>query len=221
MKTLHAVLLMPEGKAEIARSAAAAAGIDLAAANAGSLEDLEAALAGPFELLLSFSTSVIVPESVLRKPGLVALNIHAASPEFPGRDPHHFAIYRGAKRYGATMHYMTEKVDDGQIVDVEMFDVPDEISAATLLAMADEAGIVLMRRFFEGYAMFGAPAPRDDIRWGGGKTTRRDFTELCQVNCAMPEAEFLRRLEATTMPGFNNLYVDIHGYRFRLEGRAK
>jgi hypothetical protein len=37
----------------------------------------------------------------------------------------------------------------------------------------------------------------------------------------MDEREFLRRLKATAMPGYNNLYIDLHGFRFRLEERAE
>src|SRR5262249_229160 len=57
--------------------------------------------------LISHSTSVIVPASVLEVLQGRAVNIHAASPRYPGRDPHHFAIYDGAARYGATAHVMT------------------------------------------------------------------------------------------------------------------
>lgn len=221
MKTVRAVLLMPEQKAVLAHSIALSAGIDLISTTVNCLEDLETVFSKPCDLLLSFSTGVIVPEHILRSPKLIALNIHAASPDFPGRDPHHFALYHGAKKYGATIHYMIGKVDQGQIVDVELFDVPEGIYAADLLARADEAGVELMRRFFRGYAISGAPSPRSDICWGPHKSTRKDFSELCRIDCAMPEPEFLRRLESTTMPGFNNLYIDIHGYRFRLEGKAK
>ena len=43
------------------------------------------------------------------QPSLTAINIHAASPQAPGGDPHHFAIYDKVKEYGATLHYMTKK----------------------------------------------------------------------------------------------------------------
>jgi methionyl-tRNA formyltransferase len=75
------------------------------------------------KFLISFSTSTIVPKWLINKLNGCAVNIHAASPQYPGRDPHHYAIYDQASEYGATMHYMTEKVDDGIIIDVEFFKV--------------------------------------------------------------------------------------------------
>ena len=172
-------------------------------------------------MLLSFGTGVIVPKSITHLPNITALNIHAASPEYPGRDPHHFAAYLGTRKYGATLHYMTDKVDDGPIVDVELFDIPLDASAALLLEKANEAAIELMKRFFKSYVSKGAPIARGDIVWGANKSTRAKFMELCRIDCDMTETEFLRRLKATTMPGYNNLYIDIHGYRFRLEGKVK
>jgi methionyl-tRNA formyltransferase len=71
------------------------------------------------DMLLSHSTSVIVPGKLLEPFGERALNIHAASPDYPGRDPHHFAVYDGVRRYGATLHRMARKVDAGAILDVE------------------------------------------------------------------------------------------------------
>ena len=185
------------------------------------MEDIESLFSKPCDLLLSFGSGVIVPKHILQSPGLTALNIHAASPDFPGRDPHHFALYYGTKRYGATLHYMIDKVDHGRIVDVELFDVPNGISAAELLAKANEAGIEIMRRFFSNYGKSGAPAPRDDLAWGQRRSKRSDFVELCRIDCEMSETEFLRRMYSMTMPGFNNLYIDLHGYRFRIDGKAK
>ena len=46
-----------------------------------------------FELLVSFGSSIIVPKKILDIKGLTSINIHAASPDYPGRDPHHFAVY--------------------------------------------------------------------------------------------------------------------------------
>jgi methionyl-tRNA formyltransferase len=221
MKTQRAIFLMSEQMGALAQSFARGAELDIVSTTVNCLKDIEMAFSKPCDLLLSIGSGVIVPQYILQSPGLTAVNIHAASPEFPGRDPHHFALYHGASRYGATLHYMIDKVDHGRIVDVELFDVPKGISAAELLAKADEAGIELMRRFFTAYAKSGAPVPRDDLAWTGRKSKRSDFVELCRIDCGMTDTEFHRRMSSTVMPGFNNLYIDIHGYRFRIDGKAK
>lgn len=217
-EALVVILLMQPDVAEAVMAIADRVDLQLEARQASSAGELAHAAAQPFALLLSHGTSVIVPKNILTRPGAIAINVHAASPAYPGRDPHHFAIYDGAKQYGATMHYMTNIVDAGPIVDVELFDVPRNTTPAKLLALANDAGLVLIRRFFQRYAEHGAPAPLKDAAWGPNKSTRKKFLEMCRVDASMPEAEFKRRLKATAMPGYRNLFVDIHGYRFRIEG---
>jgi methionyl-tRNA formyltransferase len=217
LSQLRAVFLMEKQTAELVHALARTAGLEISQAVVNSLDELEAAFTQSCNLLLSFGSSVIVPKHILDTPGLIALNVHAASPEFPGRDPHHFAVYYGAKQYGATLHYLTEKVDQGPIVDVELFPVPDGATPAKLLEKANEAGFELIKRFFKGYRNVGASISKANVSWGTRVTTRKDFTELCRIDPSMSESEFMRRLKATAMPGYSNLYIDIHGYHFRIE----
>ena len=221
MKPLNAVLLMSDATSSRVCDLASQAGILLNATSVSDLETLLDAFSTSKDLLLSFGTSVIVPSGILRTPGLLAINVHAASPGYPGRDPHHFAIYDGVTRYGATMHYMTEAVDAGAIIDTEYFDVPPDITPSGLLDLANKAGWKLIRRFFERCREHGAPKPVESLEWGVRKSTRKMFMDLCQIDPSMPKEEVDRRYRATTMPGYRNLQINLHGYRFRIEEPVK
>jgi len=196
---------------------AAKAGVDLDYAIVSDFDALECSCRKSVSLLLSFGTGVIVPTWILMKPGLLCLNVHAASPQYPGRDPHHFAVYDGAKQYGATMHYMTECVDAGKIVDVDLFEVPFSVTPKDILDLANEAGWRLIERFFWRFAQYGAPEPLECQIWSERKSTRKMFLELCRIEPFMSKEEVERRYRSTAMPGYRNLYVDIHGIRFRIE----
>lgn len=169
-----------------------------------------------WDLLLSFGTSVIVPRRILDTPGLCAVNIHGASPAYPGRDPHHWAAYDGAAEYGATLHYMVPAVDQGAIIGVETFPVEKGCPPHRLLAQSNLASMRLYERFMANFLREGPP-PATDIKWGPRVTKRADFIELCRIAPDMPEEEFKRRLHATSAPGRQNLYTEIHGRRFRIE----
>jgi methionyl-tRNA formyltransferase len=216
MKTLRAVLLMEQNSGAHACQLASAAGITMNAEVVNNMAALSRAFENPPDLLLSFGTSVIVPASFLESPDLLALNVHAASPDYPGRDPHHFAVYDGVKLYGATMHFMTSQVDAGQIVNVRLFDVPAGITPVHLLEMANEAAWALIERLFVMIASGAELQIIPGIFWGQRKTTRKMFLELCRVDSSISKTEFSRRLLATSMPGYDNLYVELHGYRFRM-----
>lgn len=168
------------------------------------------------DLLLSFGTSVIVPPDVLGRFEGRAFNVHAASPDYPGRDPHHFAIYDGVSRYGATLHGMTAKVDDGPIVDVEWFEVPAACTPAQLLGLANDASMRLLRR--HGARLLRQQVPlAANLRWGGRKRSRADFRAMCKIEPDMAAAEFERRFHAFDGGAYDNLTVQIHGWTFRID----
>ncbi|MDB2548522.1 formyltransferase family protein [Paracoccaceae bacterium] len=169
------------------------------------------------DLILSFGSSVIVPQKLLHLPGTLSVNIHAASPEFPGRDPHHFAVYNDAKEYGATLHFMTKNVDEGGIIDVETFDVEKRSTPAALLKAANRAGWMLIHRLFRKLSE-GEDIKADETRcWGETKTSRTDFLELCRITHDMDYDEVMRRKRAVAHPKYSNLYIEHFGIKFIIE----
>jgi methionyl-tRNA formyltransferase len=166
-------------------------------------------------LLFSFGTSVIVPEKYLTINGCKAVNIHSASPEFPGRDPHHFAVYESVKSYGATMHYMTNKVDDGAIIDIELFDINKEYSPKKLLLAANECSWKLVRKLFK-WICSDSILPTSDLIWTGPKRTRKDFQRFCKIEPDIECEELERRIKAFSAEGYHNLYTEIQGRKFFL-----
>ena len=115
------------------------------------LDELRALSISADTTLLAFGTGVIVPQDQIARFAKPAYNLHASSPEFPGRDPHHHAVYRNAACYGATLHILAEKVDAGTIAATETFKVPDNVTPDKLLQLANEAAVRLLRRIGVGY----------------------------------------------------------------------
>lgn len=171
----------------------------------------------PFDFLISFASGVIVPAPVLDAfPGR-AFNIHPASPDYPGSFPHHFAKFDGVTRYGATAHVMTERVDEGDIVDVELLDVDPTITPKALMDLAEDAGCVLFERLIKTLSSGDRPNPID-VQWQGPKRNSRDFQALCRIS-PLDSAELVqRKLEAVTVEGYQNAYIDLHGQRFVHQG---
>lgn len=170
--------------------------------------------------LVAFGTSVIVPAAVLARFAGRAYNLHAASPDYPGRDPHHFAVYDAAKRYGATFHVMTERVDDGPIIDVEWIDVRKGITPRHLLALANDAGVRLLRRLGPRLVAGEDLSPCDE-QWGPTKRSRADFLRMCALDPAIDSAEFERRFRAFDGDAYDNLTIELHGRTFRIEKRPR
>lgn len=213
--TKRLILLTPMTSAEVDRlSGSFGNNIDTVIVN-----DLAGLCAAPVDqdtTLLSFGSGVIVPGSVLAKFSKPAYNLHAASPAFPGRDPHHHAIYRRAAEYGATLHVMTERVDDGPIIGMEIFPIMPGTTPAQLLAQANEAGFRLLQRFGPRLLDSVAPSPLTGVTWSDKKTARSDLHRLCNLSPLIDEDEFLHRFMAFDGGPHDNLTVDLHGYLFRI-----
>lgn len=196
----------------------AAFGRDATVAVVRTVSELHGAV-GVGTLLLSFGTSVIVPKQVLVGIGRAAYNLHAASPEFPGRDPHNHAIYHETKMYGATFHVMTAQVDAGPIFAVERFPVPEGATPLQILALANDAGFRLVQRFARRLLANPAPpAALAGVVWGPNKTQRADLYRLSRITPDMDEGEYRRRRRAFASDGYANLYVDLFGDRFFFRG---
>lgn len=167
--------------------------------------------------LLSFGSGVIVPKEFLDKLVKPAYNLHAASPEFPGRDPHHHAIYRQSQQYGATLHIMTGRVDAGPIVDAEFFPITKSNTPSDILAKANEMGMTILERLGAKILDSEPLSPLKGINWGDIKTKRADLVRLGQLSLLMDEDEFLARQKAFSSKSHSNLALQFHNETFRID----
>jgi hypothetical protein len=210
------VLLTPMTSGEVERLGACF-GNDVGLDIVSDLAGLRAAKFDRGTTLLSFGSGVIVPRDVLARLSRPAYNLHAASPDFPGRDPHHHAIYRSATEYGATLHVMTERVDDGPIIGVESFPIAPGTSPAQLLAQANEAGFRLLQRLGPRLLEPVAPPPLPGVMWGKRKTSRNDFHQMCKLSPLITEDELDHRFRAFDGASHDNLTLELHGHLFRID----
>jgi methionyl-tRNA formyltransferase len=164
--------------------------------------------------LVAFCTAIIVPAAVLGRLGCGAYNIHPGPPDYPGRYPTCWGSYDGATRFGATLHEMAARVDEGPIVAVEAFDVVPPIGQTALSDRAFRAAVELFQRFAPALAGAASLPTDPDLRWSGRKTRLADFEAMCRLPPDIDAAEFARRCRAfADMPGAR-LTVALHGRCF-------
>ena len=85
------------------------------------------------DFIISFRNLMILPEEVLKKASIMALNFHPGPPEFPGSGCINFALYNEEESYGVTAHVMNEKVDNGKILEVRRFKILESDNLESLL----------------------------------------------------------------------------------------
>jgi methionyl-tRNA formyltransferase len=149
-----------------------AAGADLAA---------KVALCAP-DFLFSFYYRRMIPGTVLALASRGALNMHGSLlPQFRGRAPVNWVCVMGATETGASLHYMAEKPDAGNLVDQMAVPIlPDDTAFDVFRKVCTAAELVLHRvlpRLIAGTApnlvqdlkagrYYGARRPQDgEINW--------------------------------------------------------
>jgi len=153
---------------EIARAAAREAGLPTCVQPARSrvepfVEELQALAP---DVLVIWSYSMILPESVIAVPRRGAVNVHGGLlPAYRGPHVLHWAMINGEEETGATLHYVDAGIDTGPVIAEERFPIEPEDDAASVRAKLCTAGAHLLRRWWPAIADGTAPrTPQDESR---------------------------------------------------------
>ncbi|MDD2582428.1 MAG: formyltransferase [Desulfuromonadaceae bacterium] len=111
------------------------------------------------DLLLSFYYRSMIREEVLAIPRLGALNLHGSYlPRYRGRVPVNWAVINGESETGATLHYMVQKPDAGDIVDQEKISISFTDTSLDVFNKVTHAAVSVLKRSFP--LLLAGKAPR-------------------------------------------------------------
>jgi len=136
------------------------------------------------DILFSFYYRKLIGQPLLDIPALGCLNLHGSLlPRYRGRAPANWVLLNGERETGVTLHYMTPRPDDGDIVGQLTVPIDADDDARTLnLKLAEATGRLLdicVAEIAAGTAprrpqasqdatYFGARRPQDgEIDWSG------------------------------------------------------
>jgi methionyl-tRNA formyltransferase len=92
----------------------------------------------------------ILRQAVRSAARVAVVNFHPSLlPDYRGRHPLFWAILRGERRVGITVHHLTEDVDAGPILLQREIDVADDATALSLGQVVDRAGAELVPALLE------------------------------------------------------------------------
>jgi len=99
------------------------------------------------DFILSFYYRNMITPEVLDIPHLGALNLHGSFlPKYRGRVPVNWAVINGENETGATLHYMVEKPDAGDIVDQEKVAIAFTDTAHAVFGKVTDAAVLVIAR---------------------------------------------------------------------------
>lgn len=103
------------------------------------------------DFLFSFYYRLMLKPSLLQIPRRGAFNMHGSLlPKYRGRVPVNWAIIKGEKETGATLHAMNEKPDNGAIVDQQAVPILENDTAADVFNKVTVAAEMTLHRALPG-----------------------------------------------------------------------
>lgn len=102
------------------------------------------------DLIVSVAASAVFKRRLLDLPPLGCINVHSAPlPRYRGMLPSFWVLYNGEKQTAVTIHYMDEKLDDGDIILQQSVPIAPEETFHSLVAKTKHIGAELLLQAFD------------------------------------------------------------------------
>ncbi|HUI61040.1 MAG TPA: formyltransferase [Steroidobacteraceae bacterium] len=179
-------------------------------ANTAELERDVAALQPDF--IFSFYYRSMLGPGLLRSAMRGALNMHGSLlPRYRGRAPVNWAILHGERETGATLHYMVERADAGDIVDQLAVPILQDDDARDVFGKVTVAAETILARSLPG--LVAGTAPRKPQTLQAGQYFGRRTAEDGRIDWRQG-ASAIHNLVRAVAPPFPGAFADIRGERW-------
>lgn len=167
------------------------------------------------DFLFSFYYRLLLKAPLLAIPGLGALNMHGSLlPKYRGRVPVNWAIIHGEIETGATLHYMTEKPDNGDIVAQTAVPILPDDTAGEVFDKVTVAAELTLYHALPMLIAGAAPRIRQDLSKGAYFGGRKP--EDGRIAWSQP-ATRIHNLVRAVAPPYPGAYTDVNGHRLVIQ----
>ncbi|HEY6515691.1 MAG TPA: formyltransferase [Steroidobacteraceae bacterium] len=161
------------------------------------------------DFIFSFYYRSMLGAPLLRSARRGALNIHGSLlPKYRGRAPVNWAILNGERQTGATLHYMVERADAGDIVDQLVVPILDDDDAREVFGKVTAAAEIVLARSLPGL-IAGDAARRPQIIEPGQYFGRRR-PEDGRIDWGQPAVR-IHNLVRAVAPPFPGAFTELDG----------
>jgi methionyl-tRNA formyltransferase len=166
------------------------------------------------DFVFSFYYRSVLGAPLLRAARRGALNMHGSLlPRYRGRAPVNWAILRGERECGATLHYMVERVDAGDIVDSQAVPILIDDDAREVFAKVTVAAEVVLARALPG--LLAGTAPRRAQPRLPGQYFGRRRPEDGRIDWSRG-ARDIHNLVRAVAPPFPGAFAQVDGERWEI-----
>jgi methionyl-tRNA formyltransferase len=165
------------------------------------------------DFLFSFYYRQMLSSLLLEIPPRGALNMHGSLlPRYRGRVPVNWAVLHGERETGATLHYMVDRPDAGDIVAQQAVPILPEDTAAEVFNKVTVAAELLLDRALPGLLAGTALRMRQDLSRGSYFGGRRP--EDGRIDWSQPAAA-IHNLVRAVSPPYPGAFTHVAGQMVR------
>jgi methionyl-tRNA formyltransferase len=160
------------------------------------------------DVVISFLFWKLIREPLASLGRVGCLNFHPAPlPDMRGLGGYNVAILEGREEWGVSCHFVDERFDTGDLVEVERFPIDSENETAFSLDLASQERLFALFKRVMARAQAGEELPRTP-QGEGRYVTREEFEELRRVR---PGDDLERKLRAFWYPPHPGAVIELEG----------
>lgn len=164
------------------------------------------------DIVISFLYWKLVKRPLLDLPRIGALNVHPCPlPEFRGFAPYTFGILENYPHWGVSIHFMDEKLDTGDVVQVRRFEIDLSHETAFSLARRSQEQALLLFQEVVDSLLCGKELPRIPQRSAGRTFTKKDFERFRRIQPDDSWEQIERKIRAYWSPPHEGAVVTVNG----------
>jgi methionyl-tRNA formyltransferase len=168
------------------------------------------------DFLFSFYYRNMLKAPLLALPARSALNMHGSLlPKYRGRVPVNWAVIKGETETGATLHYMTEKPDAGDIVGQQAVPILPDDTAADVFVKVTAAAVAVLDTHLP--ALIAGNAPRIPQNLAAGSYFGGRKPDDGRIDWRMSAAK-VHDLVRGVAPPYPGAFTTINGATLRILG---
>ena len=164
-----------------------------------------------FDYLISYRNPKILTKRMLGFAKKKNINFHPSPPKYRGVGGFNLAILNADKEYGATAHLMSEKLDNGTIIDLIKFKISQKINLKQLIDKTRKLQFIQIIKLLNYLTVksldiksIKARNRKKKFIWSKKIFYLKDLENLYKINLEqIKKNKISRRIRATLINGFN------------------
>ena len=175
-----------------------------------------------FDYIFCFRSHFILNKTTIAKAKIHAINFHPGPPKYRGIGCVNFALFNNEKKYGATVHLINEKIDNGKIIKVDEFKILDNYNVSSLLkrtyiTQLNQLNFII--RFMKlNNGNLDYLIDNNRFLWSKKLYNRKQLDKLYEINTGVSKKKFKNLIRATVTDIYKP-FISFYNSKFFYENR--